>query len=95
MAIKIIIKRRVPDHLYSDLSPLLKKLRVLAMSREGYISGETLRRVDDPVECLVISTWQSLDDWRQWLLDDERVEIQKNIDALLGQETVYEIYSYA
>ena len=95
MAVKIIIKRRVSEPQYSELAPLLKQLRVLAMNQDGYVSGETLQRVDDPNECLVISTWQSIDDWRTWVLNKERVEIQNDIDSLLGEKTEYEIYNYA
>lgn len=95
MAVKIIIKRRVSEPQYSELAPLLKQLRVLAMNQAGYVSGETLQRVDDPNECLVISTWQSIDDWRAWVLNKERVEIQNDIDSLLGEKTEYEIYNYA
>ena len=95
MAVKIIIKRRVTEQQYPELSPLLKQLRVLAMNQFGYVSGETLQRVDDPNECLVISTWQSIDEWRAWVLNKERVEIQNTIDNLLGEKTEYEIYNYA
>lgn len=95
MAVKIVIKRRVPQELYPSLAPLLKTLRVLAMDQDGYVSGETLRRIDDPNECLVISTWQSMDEWRKWVLNAQRLEIQAEIDALLGQGTEYEIYNYA
>ena len=52
MAVKVIIKRRVPDEIFDFLAPLLKELRNLAMNQEGYISGVTLKRIDDPGESL-------------------------------------------
>jgi heme-degrading monooxygenase HmoA len=64
------------------------------MNREGYISGETLKRYDRPGESLVISTWASVDQWRTWVLSKERIEIQEKIDQLLGMKTEYEIYTY-
>ncbi len=94
MAVKIIIKRKVPDHLVATLIPLLKNLRNLAMNQNGYISGETLKRIDRPGENLVISTWQSIDAWRAWILHQGRIEIQTKIDELLGEETQYELYEY-
>jgi len=94
MTVKIIIKRLVPENKEETLRPLLKKLRNLAMDQPGYVTGETFKRVDRPGESLVISTWQSMDDWRKWLLSEERAETQEKIDYLLGEKTVYEIYSF-
>lgn len=94
MTVKIIIKRLVPESKEATLRPLLKKLRNLAMDQPGYVTGETFKRIDRPGESLVISTWQSMDDWRKWLLSEERSETQEKIDYLLGEKTAYEIYSF-
>ncbi|MBC8430424.1 MAG: antibiotic biosynthesis monooxygenase [Desulfobacterales bacterium] len=94
MTVKIIIKRLVPESKEATLRPLLKKLRNLAMDQPGYVTGETFKRIDRPGESLVISTWQSMDDWRKWLLSEERSETQEKIDYLLGEKTEYEIYSF-
>jgi len=94
MAVKIIIKRIVPQNKAEALKPLLQKLRNLAMQQPGYISGETFKRIDRPGESLVVSTWQSMDDWRKWVLSDERQGTQAKIDYLLGEKTDYEIYMY-
>jgi heme-degrading monooxygenase HmoA len=93
MAVKIIIKRRVPESMATQLRPLLIKLRNLAMNQPGYITGETLKRIDRPGQNLVISTWNSMESWRQWAVNSEREAVQAQIDALLGQPTEYEIYS--
>jgi len=94
MSVKILIKRKVSDEQRADILPLLIKLRNYAANQPGYISGETLRRIDKPGESLVISTWQSADDWRKWVLSEERSEIQNKIDELLGYKTEYEVYAY-
>ncbi len=94
MAVKILIKRFVPENKENELAALLRQLRERTTSQPGYISGETLKRIDKPGENLVISTWQSVDDWRTWVLSEERSKIQDKIDMLLGGETEYEIYSY-
>lgn len=92
MAVKILIKRKAPEAHISELSQLLKNLRALTLEQPGYISGETLRRIDKPGESLVISTWRSVDDWNKWVNSETRMHIQNQIDQLLGQETEYEIY---
>lgn len=94
MAVRILIKRKVPQGKNAELSKLLRDLRSRTMSQRGYISGETLRRVDHPGENLVISTWESLEDWEKWADSMARNEIQNKIDALLGEKTQYEIYEY-
>jgi heme-degrading monooxygenase HmoA len=94
MAIKIIIKRRVPKDKSAELLPLFIQLRALATAQPGYISGETLRNIDDPKEFLVIGTWQSLDNWQSWVSSKQRAEIQEKVDALLGERTEYSSYFY-
>ena len=64
------------------------------MSQPGYISGETLHSLDNPGEIVVISTWQTVEQWRSWVANKERLKIQDQIDMLLGKKTEYEIYQY-
>ncbi len=92
MAIKIILLRRVTPEKENDLRPLLIQLRNLAKANPGYTNGETLRNMDDPGECLVITEWKSLEDWNEWLSTSTRQAVQQKIDDLLGTETRYQIY---
>jgi heme-degrading monooxygenase HmoA len=66
----------------------------MATNQPGYISGETLKRLDEADEFMVISTWHSSEDWKNWLASEDRRNIQEKIDALLGGKTEYEIYHY-
>ena len=92
MAVKIFIERRVTGKESIELSLLLQKLRGLTLNQSGYISGETLRRIDRNDEWMVISTWRSVEDWNKWVNNDRRRVVQAEIDALLGTETEYAIY---
>jgi len=94
MAVKVLIKRAVPEDKAREIIPLFRQMRALATSEPGYISGETLKRLDKPNEFLVISTWNSSDDWNRWFESEKRKEILQEIDALLGGKTEYEIYHY-
>ncbi|KJR96542.1 MAG: antibiotic biosynthesis monooxygenase [Desulfobulbaceae bacterium BRH_c16a] len=93
MSVKIFIKRKVQDKNVVELTMLLKKLRSLTLEQPGYISGETLSRIDRKDECMVVSTWRSVEDWNNWVNNPKRIEIQTRIDTLLGQETEYAMYS--
>ena len=92
MTVKIFIKRKVTPESILELTVLLKKLRSLTLSQAGYIYGETLKRVDQKDECMVISTWRSLEDWNAWVNNPERIAIQNQIDKLLGEKTDYSVY---
>ncbi len=92
MAIKIFIKRKVAVEKELELTTLLKRLRSLTLSQPGYISGETLRRIDAPEECMVISTWSSVEEWQNWANNERRITIQNEIDELLGAQTEYAVF---
>jgi len=94
MSIKVLIKRTVPQEKARDMLNLFKKMRSLATGQDGYISGETLKSSDRLDVFLVISTWASANDWKNWLKKKERQEIQGKIDALLGGKTSYEMFHY-
>lgn len=93
MTVKIFIKRNVQENNVGKLIVLLKQLRALTLEQPGYISGETLTRIDKKDECMVISTWRSVEDWNNWVNNPKRNEIQSEIDKLLDQETDYAMYN--
>jgi antibiotic biosynthesis monooxygenase (ABM) superfamily enzyme len=95
MTVKIVIRRNVPKNKEKELLPLIKELRIATTRQPGYISGETLQRIDKPGETVVVSTWEGVEDWNRWVTSPERYILQEKIDTLLGQETEYEIYSHS
>ncbi len=95
MAVKVLIKRRVRAENSKELDLLLRQLRALTLNQKGYISGETFTRLDQEGVSLVISTWQTLGDWRNWWLSDERKVLQEKIDTLLGAPTEFEVFENA
>ncbi len=94
MTIMVLLKRQVPKEKSEELKELIDRLRAATFGQPGYISGETLTRVDQPGECLVIAKWKSRADWERWIKRPERAKIQEKIDALLDTPTTYEIYDY-
>ena len=92
--IRIHIRRRVSEDNQEALMTLIHQMRSTIVGSPGYVSGETLKRIDQPGEVLVISKWQSQFYWKQWHASRERAALQADIDQLLGDETQYEIYEY-
>ena len=94
MAVKILIRRIVPANKARQMIPLFREMRTLANEQPGYITGETMRNLENPDEFLVVSTWETSDDWNRWVQSKEREQIQSKIDDLLGGKTNYEIFHY-
>ena len=94
MTVKIVIKRKVPKDKEKKLLPLSKGLRIATTRQAGYISGETLQRIDKPGETVVVSTWETAEDWNRWVTSRERFALLAKIDNLLDRKTEYKIYSY-
>ncbi len=95
MAVRIIIDRKVKKGKESDFAKLLRELRLKAVPSKGYISGETLRALDDPHNYIVITTWKSIDDWKKWEKSLERKKTQNKIEKLMARPTKTKIYLYA
>jgi heme oxygenase (mycobilin-producing) len=94
MAIKVLIYRKIKPGKEKELSEAVRALRFKAMVAQGYISGETLRSVEDPSIQLVISTWKSIEDWNNWFNTRERQAFEEKIDVILEEPTKIEPYEY-
>ena len=93
MAITVMIQRSFKEkEKAAKLAPLIIKLRSMATIQPGYLTGKTFRCMDCPGEFLVISTWNSIEDWNRWLHSEQRIALQKQVDELLGEITQYRIY---
>jgi heme-degrading monooxygenase HmoA len=81
--IKVMIDRHCQSGKENELKHLLIELRMEALQRHGYVSGETLREVDDPLNFIVISMWTTLEYWKAWDTARQRLAIEEMIDTLL------------
>jgi heme-degrading monooxygenase HmoA len=94
MAIEVLIKRKIEQGPQArKVVPLILQLRALATFQPGYISGETFFNVDNPEDCLVVSRWETREDWERWLHSEERSEIQKKIEDFTQEQTEYVVYA--
>lgn len=93
--VRVIIERRCRPDKVAEMESLLVTLRAMAMGQRGYISGETLRSVDDPSLWLVISTWVDANLWKAWETMPGRREIASKIEPLLVAPEKVSIFSFA
>lgn len=93
MAVSIIIRRSVKDEVMAGkLAPLIIQLRSRATVQPGFLTDQTFSGLDRDGEHMIISTWNTLEDWNKWMHSQERMTIQNQIDKLLGEKTLYRYY---
>jgi heme-degrading monooxygenase HmoA len=73
---------------------LLTELWVRVVPIRGYITGETLKSVEQPEVWLTISSWSDLSVWRNWKDRRERQEILKEIEPLLLTSARESVFRY-
>jgi len=89
--IRVMIERRAKAT--EDLSSLLVELRVAAITRfPGYIGGETLVNTEDRTNIVVLSTWQSIEDWERWASSETRAKLYQRIEPLLKEKPDVRIF---
>lgn len=94
MLTKVIIKRDIRDGKEKHFFSLLKNLRSAAIQQDGYISGETLRCAEKSNRILIVSKWESMEDWTTWKKDIKRQEIDARLSELQENPTIYEPYVF-
>ncbi len=84
--IKVVMERHCKPGNENALASLLVDLRTRAMRQPGYVTGETLIKIDEPTFYFTIGTWTRIDAWHAWEADEARFELTRMIDGLLSEE---------
>ena len=95
MITKVIIKRQVTKGKEQDFFNVLKEMRIHAMDQKGYITGETLIGTKDQNKVVVISKWESPEDWDAWQNSDQKKTINAKMEKLLDEPTRYESFVFS
>ena len=88
--IKVIVERQLKS--WEDIGRLLFDLHMKAVQQKGHISYETLIDPHDNRQVVVISNWETLEDWKSWQSSKKRAEIASKIDHLLAEKERIKIY---
>lgn len=83
MTVRVLIEREIEEGKEMKVLEVLSRSRMKATKAPGYVSGETLRAVDEPNKFLVMSNWDSVQDWKAWENNPERAEFQRELAPLL------------
>jgi len=90
--VRIMIKRNVKKGEEGKVREALKDFRAAALYQRGYITGETLVRTDDPNIILVISTWDSLENWNAWHENERRAQLSALLRPHLEEDEQFFVY---
>ena len=94
MLAKVLIKGQFKSGHTREIVTLLNDLRAAAMRQDGYISGLTLMEPENSNQMLVISTWQSLEDWRHWKANEERIRLESMLEIYQKGSAHYDAYVF-
>jgi heme-degrading monooxygenase HmoA len=88
VTIKILLERKFKEDPSLEEIKTINELRIGAMQRKGYISGETLVDIADNRRIVVISVWAKKGEWEEWLNSDERRKLEVNLNKNLIQSPI-------
>ena len=63
------------------------------MREKGYIFSETLASMDNPAKKVVLTMWQTKEDWESYKNSPARQENERKYSEILEGETEYEVFS--
>ena len=92
MPITVVTKRVFKIEKNDKLVVLLQKLKKHAKKQKGFLSRSTFTNINDVSEHIVISEWKSEEHWKKWMQKKKVKEIQGEIDSLIGEKTVFDVY---
>jgi heme-degrading monooxygenase HmoA len=79
--IKGIIGYRVL--IYKDLEPILRQLRSHAMQCTGFVSAENLVSEEDFSVVIMLSTWETVENWRAWVESKRTQDLLQEAKAMV------------
>ena len=90
--VKVLITRKYDKDQTIMLQPLLKDLYVKVNLHRGFVSAESLVSQQDPTEHLIISKWNSIEDWIDYNESEDIQSLRNMIDQVLGQQTSRKVF---
>lgn len=68
---------------YKDVEPILMKLRSHAMQYPGFVSAENLVSDEDLSVVMMITTWETIENWRTWTESKITKDLLKQAKAVV------------
>lgn len=91
MTIKVLITRHFKEEFIHEAHYHNAEIRALATVQPGYVSGTTMVNLDNPNEMIIVSTWESKEEWENWYRSEVRTDYYKKLRVALeaGEEVAF------
>jgi heme oxygenase (mycobilin-producing) len=87
--IRVVLEHRTKgEDSTRKLVEAINRVREDARQQKGFIAGDTLVNVADPCHVVVISSWQTIEDWNAW----DSSKVRKSTLPLI-EENIIEAYT--
>jgi heme-degrading monooxygenase HmoA len=96
--IRVLIERRIAEGLEHYYDSTIKRTVSAVVKAPGCISGESLKDANNASRRIVMSKWESIEDWQNWFQSDARRRVIAEITPMLedGEKiTMLELTSVA
>ncbi|MDX5299787.1 MAG: antibiotic biosynthesis monooxygenase [Gammaproteobacteria bacterium] len=84
--IRVLIDRHIAETLEEAYEQRARAVLQQAVAAPGFISGESLRDAHDPNHRVLLSNWQSIQDWQRWHSSEARKDIMNELMPMLDRE---------
>ena len=68
---------------YKDVEPILMQLRSHAMQYPGFVGAENLISEEDLSVVLMMSTWETFENWRTWVESSRTRDLLRQAKAVV------------
>lgn len=83
--IRVLIEREIGEGMEQPYSDAITGMMQAIVRAPGYLSGESLRNSDAPLQHYILSAWQSRAAWQRWYHSDARRVALDAIQPFLAQ----------
>lgn len=83
--IHVLIERRIAEGLEAPYRHRVKAMINAVVNAHGFNDGASLWDANNPRHHVILSKWQHLEDWYQWLGSDERKQASEALRPLLDE----------
>jgi len=84
--IKVLIDRQIADDMESTYEEAIKNTLSAIVAAKGYVSGASYKDCNDSNHRIIITNWNTLEDWKLWSHSQERKQVIAAIQPILMRE---------
>mgnify|MGYP003627304454 CR=1 FL=1 len=81
--IRVLIERHIAEGLEHYYDSTIKRTVSAVIKAPGCISGESLKDKDNANRRIVMSKWESIEDWDNWFRSEARRQVVAEITPML------------